>query len=217
MMLSRISRAFGATRGQTLIEFTLLLPFVIALGLAVIEFANIINNYLVLTHLTREASNLVSREPGLRGSSPWAARVDADLNRVINTSSSVIKSGNRADWRLTYSMIVWDGAANCGFLSNGTTIDRYVVERGSNTPGWVNPVWTYGSLAVPNNSNIGADGVCASVALPSVKSLPQGETLHVIESFYDYTSNRLTPVGNFIGPVVPGMFYTRAVFTDIPF
>ena len=216
-MMWTTTNTVSARRGQTLIEFTLILPFLIALGLGVIEFGNIIYNYLVLTHLTREAANLVSREPGVRGSSSWAAKINTDLNTVINTSSAVIKTANQSDWRLTYSMIVWDATANCGLLSDGTTVDRYVIERSSSAPGWVNPAWTYGSLSVTNDSNIGADGVCASAAMPSVKSLPQGETLHVIEAFYNYGPNRLTPVANFIGSVIPGRFYTRSVFTDIPF
>jgi hypothetical protein len=186
--------------------------------LAVIEFGNILYNYLVLTHLTREAANLVSREPGVRGSALWTARVNTDLNNVINTSSAVIRTTNLPDWRLTYSMIRYDTAkiGGCGLLNNGDP-DFYVVERNFTDPGWVDPTWSYGSLAVPNDSNIGADFDCAWLTLPSVKSLPKGETLHVIEAFYNYGPNRLTPVANFIGAVLPGMYYNRSVFTDIPF
>jgi hypothetical protein len=113
-------------------------------------------------------------------------------------------------------MIVWDGTKNCGVLSNGVTIDNFVIERGSSAPGWVNPTWSYGSLGPANNSNIGVDGACAAVTLPSMKNITAGETLHVIEAFYDYGPNRLTPVANFIGSVLPGVFYTRSVFMDVP-
>ena len=209
-------RILCSNRAQALVEFTLLMPFLIALGLAVIEFSNIIYNYLVLTHLAREGANVTSREPGIRGSATWASQVNADLNTVVNSASAVIKTSNRPAWRVTYSMIAWNPAADCGKLSDGKTTDRFVVERNGTAPGWVNPVWTYGELPVTNNSNIGADGACANIALPDINSLTQGQTLHVIETFYDYSPNRLTPVHNFIGAVVPGTFYSRSVFMDIP-
>jgi hypothetical protein len=188
----------------------------LALGLAVIEFSNIIYHYLVLTHLAREGANVTSREPGVRGSAAWAAQVNADVDTVVNSASSVITSTNRPAWRVTYSMIVWDAAADCGKLNDGKTTDRFVIERNGTAPGWVNPVWTYGDMPVSNNSRIGADGACANIALPDIESLTQGQVLHVIETFYDYSSNRLTPVHNFIGSVVPGTFYSRSVFMDIP-
>lgn len=212
----RAQKTFYPARGQALIELTLILPFLVALSLAVIEFGNVIYNYLLLTHLAREGANITSREPGVRGSATWATKVNADLNRVVNSADPVLRSANSATWRVTYSMVVWNPAIDCGKLSDGKTTDSFVIERNGTAAGWVNPVWTYGALPVTNNSKIGADGVCANTTLPDVASLTQGQTLHVIETFYEYTPNRLTPVENFIGAVVPDILYSRSVFMDIP-
>ena len=51
--------------GQALIEFALILLPLVALALGVIEMANLIYDQQVLTHLSREGSNLASRNTSL--------------------------------------------------------------------------------------------------------------------------------------------------------
>jgi Flp pilus assembly protein TadG len=214
--MSGFRRFFFSCRGQALVEFTLTLPLLIVLGLGAIEFGNMINAHLVLTHLTREGANLTSRQTQPKGSSQWATDVNNDLTAAINAAIPVIKNttpAERTQWNVIYSMIVWNLAANCGFLSDGTTIDRYVIERNNTTGGWTNPTWTYGSLG--QTSTIGADGACANVLLPNISAMQPLQTLHVVEVFYDYGPSRLTPIGNFIGSVLPAIFYTKTIFTDV--
>ncbi len=166
-------RKFRSSRGQALAELTLLLPFLIALGLGAIE--------------------------------------------VINGARPVIKNttaAQQAQWKLIYSMIVWNpapGACPGGNLANGQP-DNYRIQR-SASAGWAaSPNWTYGSLS--RSSNIGADGTCASATLgSSIKGLTTtGLTFHVVEIFYDYAPSKLTPVQNFISALTPSVFYTRTIF-----
>jgi Flp pilus assembly protein TadG len=214
--MSAWCRMFRCERAQALVEFTLTLPLLIVLGLGAIEFSNMINAYLVLTHLTREGANLTSRQDESKGTSQWATDVNADLTAVINAASPVIKNttaSETAQWNVIYSMIVENPGANCGFLSDGVTIDRYVIERNNPAPTWTNPTWTYGTLG--QTSKIGADGACANVELPNISAMPPFQTLHVIEVFYDYAPSLLTPLGGFIGSILPATFYTRTIFTDV--
>lgn len=218
--MSALRRAFHSRRGQALVEFTLTLPLLIVLGLGAIEFGNMINAYLVLTHLTREGANLTSREPGAKGVSTWADNITNDVNAAISAANPVIKNTTPTEqdqWVVIYSMIVKDtSAAACGGVLTDGQPDNYRVVRATRPTWSVSPQWTYGSLGNETLSKIGAHGDCASDALgSSVLALPDGLTLHAVEVFYDYGPSLLTPVGNFIGNIVPATFYTRTIFIDV--
>ena len=214
-----LQRAIRSCRAQALVEITFITPMLIALGLGVVEVGNMINSYLVLTHLAREAANVTSRETGTKGSSTWATNINADLNAVIGQASPVIlPSGTPPrgpnQYRIYYSMVQYTGVACGGGPIAGGQTDNYHIVR-SNHAGWTGSVtWQYGSLS--QSSQIGADGDCAYLQLPQVKNLSTtGITLHVIEVFFDYGPSKLTFVQNFIGALAPGTFYKRSVFMDV--
>lgn len=216
--MSGLRRVFRSSRAQALVELTLTLPLLIILGLGVIEFSNMVNAYLVLTHLTREAANLVSREPGKKGTLTWADSINADLDTVINSASPVLNTTGTgptgpSQWRVIYSMIEYTGSACPGDPLPSGESDNYRIRRSNS--GWDGSVdWEDGELSEP--SKIGENGDCASAKLPEVKQLStKGLTLHVVEVFYDYAPSKLTPVQNFIGTFVPSIFYTRTVFMDV--
>ena len=216
------SKYVRSNRGQTLVEMTLIVPMLIALGFGVIEISNMINSYIVLTHLTREAANVASREPGVKGTTAWTTNINADLNAVINKASPVINpSGTEprgpSQFTVYYSLVDdsynrTPGACSGGPLTGGQQ-DYYRIRR-SNT-GWAgNVTWQYGTLS--QASNVGNDGDCAYLKLPAVKNLSTtGLKLHVIEVFFNYAPSKLTPVEAFIGALAPGIFYRRTVFMDV--
>src|SRR2546427_8344559 len=103
--MSLLPKPFRSRRGQALIELTLTLPLLIVLGLGAIEFGNMINAYLVLTHLTREGANLTSREDGTKGTSAWKDKINADLQAAVDAASPIITSTNLTQWKVTYSMV----------------------------------------------------------------------------------------------------------------
>jgi Flp pilus assembly protein TadG len=212
-----LKKVICSNRGQSLVELTLMLPMLLALGLGVAEVGNMINSYLVMTHLTREAANLASRTPGIKGSTQWATDIENGLNAAFAAASPVINTTGTpgsSQWRVYYSMIEWNPASGpCGAPIASGQPDNYRIRR-SNT-GWTGAVtWEYGSLG--SSSQIGADGDCASIALPEVKNLStSGIVLHVVEVFYDYAPSKLTPAQNFIANLVPGIFYRRSVFMDV--
>ena len=63
-MTSLRQRARDA-RGQTLVEFAMVLPLVLVLALGVIEVSYALLDQHVVTKLTREGSNLISRDSSL--------------------------------------------------------------------------------------------------------------------------------------------------------
>jgi hypothetical protein len=218
--MSGFGRFFCSCRGQALVELTLTLPLLIVLGLGAIEFANMINAHLVVTHMTREGANLTSREDATKGTSGWKSAIDADLTAVTGAASPVISSSNPTQWQLIYSMIVWDNVlgASCGNLNPlvGGGPDRYVIERGTSRYGANSPDWTPNGLPFGSTSSkIGENSECASAKLPGIKDMPPLQTLHAVEVFYNYDPSILTPVGNFIGSIAGNQFYSRTIFTDV--
>jgi hypothetical protein len=228
-MLS-LRRALRSNRGQALVELALFLPLLIVLCLGAIEFANMINAHLVLTHLTREGANLVARESGVKGSAAWVANINNDLNLVVKSACPVITfvvdlpscpATNTAQWIVIYSEVVWDqtpGDCPGAYLPitgvPGGSPDNYRIKRS----GW-GVTWTNGGLS--RSSKIGADGACASASSDtqwnaSIKGLTAIQLrFHVMEVFYDYAPSKLTPAQNFIGAFVPGIFYSKTVFMDV--
>jgi hypothetical protein len=216
--MSALWKSMRSSRGQAVVELTLTLPLLIVLGLGAIEFANMINAHLVLTHMTREGANLASREDETKGTSAWKSAIDADLTAVISAASPVITSSNPTQWQLIYSIIVWDKdlGASCGNLnaSVGGGPDFYVIERGTSRYGANSPDWTPNGLPL-GASKIGDNTECASAKLPGIKDMPPLQTLHAVEVFYNYDPSILTPVGNFIGSIAGNQFYSRTIFTDV--
>jgi hypothetical protein len=192
----------------------------IALGLGVVEVGNMINSYLVISHFTREAANLASRQPN-KGQPPWATNINNGIQQAIAAASPVINltgtgSTGPSQFKIYYSMVEWDpapGACGGGPIASGAA-DNYRIRR-SNKASWAGSItWDYGSLA--QTSQVGSNGDCAYLTLPEVKNLStSGIVLHVVEVFYDYGPSKLTPVQNFIGILAPGIFHRQSVFMDV--
>lgn len=198
-----LKKIIYAQKGQSLMELTMVLPILLILGLGVIEFSNVIDTFMVLTHLTREGANLTSR-----GGARTEADITASLTAVINAASPTIRGDNSSQWHVIYSQIRYDSALGaCGDPLSSGFPDYYHVFR--------QDTWLRGGFT--QSSKIGANGACAAVS--GIKAMPPGQTLHVIEVFYDYrgpnSPNRLTPIESFVGSVLPSPFYTRSIFTDV--
>ena len=219
--MSAIGKVIRSKRAQALVELTLMIPMLIALGLGVVEVGNMINSYLVMTHLTREGANLASRQPGIKGSTQWSTNINNGFNQAITAASPTIHLTGTGptgpnQFKVYYSMVEWNpaaGACGGGPIASGAA-DNYRIRRTS--AGWPSSTvtWEYGSLG--QASQVGADGTCAYLTLPEVKNLSTfGIVLHIVEVFYDYGPAKLTPVQNFIGVLAPGIFHRQSVFMDV--
>ena len=73
-----------------------------------------------MTHLTREAANLASRQPGIKGSTQWATNINNGMNQAITAASPVINLAGTGptgpgQFKVYYSMVEWNPAAGaCG-------------------------------------------------------------------------------------------------------
>jgi hypothetical protein len=203
-------RVLRQQKGQALVELGLILPLLFLLVFGAIEFSSLIDLHLTLTHLTREGTNLTSRDRTLT-----AAEIQSYLNSVIDAAKPTLcRDGvgctqNLSQWYVIYSQIVYDSVPGpCGSpLSNGDPDYYRIVRLGT---------WTKGSFA--HASKVGNHGACASASADlatTIKGMSGNQTFHVVEAFYDYGPNKMTPIENFLGFALPAFFYDRSVFTQV--
>jgi hypothetical protein len=75
--------------GQSMMEFAIILPILVVLALGVIETSHALLNQHVVTKLTREGSNLISRDTTLQDAAA-AMRVMAQAPVDLDANSTVI-------------------------------------------------------------------------------------------------------------------------------
>ena len=192
-----------------------MLPLLVLMGLGTIEVSNMINSYLLLTHMTREGANLVSRgTPADVGGQNCAAPDDA-LDAIISSAGPVIKCNTPTEWRVIYSKIgpadptLCAAAPNPGNMGNCRYVVQEQVVRGSGQ--------TDSSKLICPGCGL-QDFVCPSTNpscpaptnLADIASVAPGLTLYAVEVFYLYQP--ITPVAAFGVNLQSTLFYDRAIF-----
>ncbi|HKT80443.1 MAG TPA: TadE/TadG family type IV pilus assembly protein [Vicinamibacterales bacterium] len=79
-------------RGQTLLEFAILTPILLLISLGVIEAAYMLLDQQVVTRLTREGSNLISREITIEDATNALKSMSVSPVNLTNGNSTVIFS-----------------------------------------------------------------------------------------------------------------------------
>jgi len=82
--------------GQSIVEFSIILPLVLVLVLGVVEFSWELLDLHVVTKLTREGSNLISRDTSLQAAGTALANMSSrpvDFSNGSKMIFSVIKTG----------------------------------------------------------------------------------------------------------------------------
>ncbi|MGH7828841.1 MAG: TadE/TadG family type IV pilus assembly protein [Candidatus Binatia bacterium] len=193
-------KILGCKRGQALIEFGLSLPLLLLLLLGGIEISNMINHYLVLTHLTREGANLTARK------TDPATALDAI---ILGAKPTLCEDGvgcttNAVQWNVIYSEVAPVNPGGCSPPSASDPDCAYIITDQI----------TRGSLG--KSSQIGSEGdPVTSAQIPKIDEISPGQTFQVIEVFYDYGPSTLTPLQNFLNQALPNNFYVRTIFTDV--
>jgi len=103
--MTRIRQRLRDPRGQSLLEFSLVLPLVLVLVLGVVEVSYALLDQHVVTKLTREGSNLISRNTSLQDAATALKNMSSrpvNFNASARMILSVVKNVNTA------------GAANFG-------------------------------------------------------------------------------------------------------
>jgi TadE-like protein len=179
----RPQRNATGERGQALLELLPVMLVLLTLTFAVIDFGRAIWQLQVVTGLTREGSNLASRNTSLIDS---AAAVMSDGRAVLNPANSEV---------IITSVKNVGSAANPSFV----IIDQYPTGNLLAT----SKIGTYTGIGIQTATLPPAPTVAATIPQP-------GDTIYVTEIFSSFSP--ITPLGAFVNYTMPSTLYDVAYF-----
>ena len=184
--------------GQSMVEFAIALPMVTLLALGLIELSSALLDQHVVTRLTREGSNLISRDTSmqdavtaLRGMSSRPVNFDDGSSVLILSVIKNVATVGAANYNqpILYQRVQYGSLARSSQLST----------RGS---GSFSGAPDYQAANSDNDTNLQITNLPAGL-------LTLGGMLYVTEIYSTHTS--LTPFNNF-GVTVPPQLYSIAYF-----
>ncbi len=186
------------TRGQSVVEFAIVLPLLLVVVLGVIEVSYALLDQHVVTKLSREGSNLISRDTSLADA---AAAMKSMSGRPVDFSTrsklifSVIRRGattgtSNYDKDVLYQRYAYGALAATSALST----------RGAGS---------FGAAPEYQANNADSDTNLQVTNLPSGIVLSTGGTIYITEIFT--THELITPFDKF-GVTVPKTLYSIAYF-----
>jgi Flp pilus assembly protein TadG len=195
-----VRRAFASScRGQSIVEFAIVLPFLMLVVLGVTEVGYALLDSHIVTKLTRESSNLISRD----------TTID-DAVTAIRSMSTRPVNFNDGSSKIIFSVIknvATNGVANHdkAILYQRYTFGSYPGTSALSTAG----TGSYGSGPnyVANSSD--TDTRLQVTNLPGGMTLTLGGMMYVTEIYTRHTL--ITPLNNF-GVSVPQTLYSIAYF-----
>jgi Flp pilus assembly protein TadG len=186
-------------RGQSVVEMAFLMPLVLVVALGVCEFGYALLDQHVVTKLTREGSNLISRDTTIDDAITAMRSMSTrpvDFTTRSRVIFSVLKKGATTS-TANYDQVILYQRAEYGTGVTGTSGLRM---RGSGTFGT-------GPDYVAQNSDTNAGLQIAN--LPGYLNVTRGGLVYVTEIFT--THNLITPLDRF-GVTVPNTLYSIAYF-----
>jgi hypothetical protein len=195
--ISHVAWRLRCTRGQSLVEFALVMPFMLVLGLGIIEMSFVLLDQHIVTKLAREGANLISRDSSL---SDAASSLSTMSSRPVNFSSgskvifSVLKRGATTGTSNFDQLILYQ-RHEYGSYSGQSKLTT----RGG------------GSFTGPNYEAANSDNNTGLQVtnLPSDLILARGGMIYVTEIFT--THQVLTPLDR-LGISMPTTLYSIAYF-----
>jgi hypothetical protein len=185
-------------RGQSLVEFTLILPLLIVMAFGVTEVGYALLDQHVVTKITREGSNLISRDVTLQDA---ATAMDGMVTRPVDFDNgsrlifSVLKRVNTTGAANDGHVILYQRHA-VGTLSAASALTTAGTPVFGGAPDYIAP-------NADNNTNLRITNLPANIVLVD------GGLLYVTEVFS--THERLTPLDRF-GITLPDRLYSVAYF-----
>jgi len=197
-MTRRLRARIHGEAGQSVLEFGLMLPLVVVLVLGVIELSWALLDQHVVTKLTREGSNLISRDTSLQAAATALGTMATRPVDFSGSNSKVIFSVVRqidATGTTNFGRPVLFQRFEYGGLSGASTLTT--VGTG-----------TFGSAPDYTAVNPNTDASLQITNLPAGIMI-NGGMLYITEIYTRHTL--LTPFNRF-GVTVPGTLYSIAYF-----
>lgn len=176
-------RSRRASRGQSLVEFALVVPVLLTLALGVVDFSRAILFNNMLVNMSREGANLAARTTEkaqfiIDALNNTAAPLDMEAHGMIYVSRVVGVDDGAGG---TMALVTQQFRALRGDVALGSRL-------------WACPGWAAdGSCNLPGGQN----GRLVALPLP----LALGEEVHVVETIYDYRS-----IEKYVMPIAPDLY-----------
>jgi hypothetical protein len=187
-----------SSSGQSLVEFAMLLPFILVIALGVVEVGWALLDSLVVTSLSREGSNLISRDTSLQ-----------DAGTALTSMSSL--PVNFASGSSVIFSVVRMGATTG--TSNYNALVLYQRYQFGSFAGSAQSALTAGGTfgGAPDYQAVNPDGDTSLqvTGLPANLIVVPGGTIYVTEIFTTHTW--ITPLNTF-GIMMPQTLYSIAYF-----
>ena len=187
----------GSSSGQTLIEFALVLPFLMLVFLGVVEMGYLLLDQHVVTKLSREGSNMISRNTSLqdattamRGMSTRPVNFDASSRLILSVIKKVATTGTS-----NYNKEVLYARYEYGSLSATSRLQT------AGAPSF-GPAPDYQAANSDNDTSLQMTNLPAGLMVP-------GGMLYVTEIYTKHII--LTPLDRF-GVTLPTRLYSIAYF-----
>jgi hypothetical protein len=190
-----------STRGQSLIEFALIMPLVLVVALGVVEVGYALLDQHVVTKLTREGSNLISRDVAINDAVTAMRSMSSrpvDFNTRSRMIFSVLRKGSTPGTANYDQVILYQRYEYGSFTGTGT--QSALTTRGTGA---------YRGSPDYEAVNADSDSRIQIANLPANLTLIRGGTLYVTEIFTRH--DLITPLSGF-GVTVPSTLYSIAYF-----
>ena len=178
-----IKHKLKKSAGVVAVEFALILPILLVVTLALVDFARALQANMMLINLSREGANLASR---------GALPLNTSSQDIIRSLAATAPPLNMRESGMMYITKIMGNKDANGFVQN-VVLEQYRWDDRTNGLGWnhsgyapTSQVWSCGSWAV--------DGSCSGIPAPSsaptvnlmVGQLYDGEVIYAVESFYKF-------------------------------
>jgi Flp pilus assembly protein TadG len=192
----RLQLRWASDSGQTLIEFALVLPFVMVLLLGVIEVGNTLLDQHIVSKLTREGSNLISRDTSL-----------ADAASALRSMASGRVNFNNGSSKVIFSVVKKVATVGATNQNQAVLYQRYVYGTYSGSSMLNNSGGSFGASPEFQANNSDNDPSLRVTNVPA--TMVPGDMLYITEI---YTAHPLiTPLDRF-GVRMPQTLYSIAYF-----
>lgn len=185
-------------RGQSVVEFAVILPLLLVVVLGVVEVSYALLDQHVVTKLTREGSNLISRDTSLQDA---ASVLKAMAARPVNFDTSS---------RVIFSVVRKGATTGTSNYNQDILYQRY--EYGALAASSVLQTKGSGSFGVAPDfqaANADSDTGLQLKGLPTGLVVGAGSMVYVTEVFTKH--DLITPFDKF-GVTVPNVLYSIAYF-----
>ncbi|MGH9349656.1 MAG: TadE/TadG family type IV pilus assembly protein [Vicinamibacterales bacterium] len=195
-----MTKRLAGSTGQSLVEFAIMLPLILVVALGVIEFGWALLDQHVVTKLTREGSNLISRD----------STIERAMTALRSMSTRPVNFDNGS--KVIFSVIRKGSTANTPNFEQDILYQRY--EYGSVPGGGPSRITTSGQgsyRGAPDYEAINADSDTRLqlTDMPSNLVVSPGGMVYVTEIYT--THQLLTPLHQF-GITLPNRLYSIAYF-----